>query len=94
MRQGEPGDKFYLIRQGEVEVVVDDGTSKRVVARLARRRFLRRTGAAHRRAPQRHRRGQANRPCSTPWARAISGRRIAASASLREELQKVLFERQ
>ena len=34
VRQGEPGDKFYLIRYGEVEVITDDGQGQRTVAIL------------------------------------------------------------
>ncbi|MGE3809136.1 MAG: ATP-binding cassette domain-containing protein, partial [Gemmataceae bacterium] len=34
IRQGEPGDKFYLIREGKTEVVVKDRDGTRVVATL------------------------------------------------------------
>ena len=34
VRQGEKGDKFYLIRRGSCEVRVSDGTTSRVVAKL------------------------------------------------------------
>ncbi len=34
IRQGDPGDKFYLIRRGKVEVLVKDGAGERVVATL------------------------------------------------------------
>ena len=34
IRQGDPGDLFYLIRSGEVEVIVEDARGRRVVAEL------------------------------------------------------------
>jgi putative ABC transport system ATP-binding protein len=92
-RQGEPGDKFYLIRSGEVEVLVDDGTEKRVVATL-------RDGDLF---------GEQALLTGEPRNATVTATKvtmlyslgkvdfqaaISASASLREELQKVLFERQ
>src|SRR6185437_9333275 len=34
VRQGDAGDKFYLIREGKVEVIVKDDQGERVVATL------------------------------------------------------------
>ena len=34
MRQGEPGEKFYLIRHGSVDVLMDDGRATSVVGQL------------------------------------------------------------
>ena len=92
MRQGEPGDKFYLIRHGEVEVVVDEAR-KRVVARLTDGDFF----------------GEQALLTGEPRNATVIATKttllyslgkedfqaaIADSDSLREELQKVLFERQ
>jgi putative ABC transport system ATP-binding protein len=40
IRQGEPGDKFYVIRAGSADVIVDDGTTRRTVATLETGRFF------------------------------------------------------
>ena len=50
VREGETGEEFFLISDGEVDVVRAD----QEVARLGRRRFFRRGGADQRRAAQRH----------------------------------------
>lgn len=34
IRQGDPGELFYLIRSGSVDVLIDDGTQERKVAEL------------------------------------------------------------
>ncbi len=92
-RQGEPGDKFYLIRSGEVDVVIDDGTRKRLVARLKDGDFFGETALLT---------GEPRNATITATKLSLLyslGKEdfqaaISASASLREELQKVLFERQ
>jgi putative ABC transport system ATP-binding protein len=39
-KQGEPGDKFYIVRRGEVEVMIDDGRNTRTAARLGPGKFF------------------------------------------------------
>ena len=53
VRQGAPADKFFIVVDGEVEVVREDAGERRTVARLRARPVLRRDGdparhAAHR----------------------------------------------
>ncbi len=93
IRQGEMGDKFYLIRQGEMEVIRDDGGGPRAVATLT-------DGASF---------GEQSLLTGKPRNATVRARRptilyvlgkadfeaaLAASAPLRAELQKALFERQ
>ena len=40
IRQGEPGDAFYIIRSGEVSVSVEDQTGERVVGRLGEAEYF------------------------------------------------------
>ena len=39
-RQGDPGDKFYVIRSGRVEILVDSGAGPKVVATLGKGDFF------------------------------------------------------
>ena len=93
IRQGDPGDKFYLIREGKAEVLVADGKGQRKVATLAVGDFF----------------GEAALLTGEPRnasVRALEdlelyvlGKQdfdavIEASASFKEELRRVLFERQ
>ncbi len=93
IRQGDPGDKFYLIRQGAVDVIVDDGTMSRVVATLKEGDFF----------------GEAALLTGEPRNASVVAKgetllyalgkddfqnAIEASASFEEELRKALFDRQ
>jgi putative ABC transport system ATP-binding protein len=93
VRQGAPGDKFYVIREGTVEVIVDDGTAPRVVAALGRGDFF----------------GEAALLTGAPRNATVVAKEVVeaytmgkedfqaviqASASFEEELRKALFERQ
>ena len=40
IRQGEPGDKFYVIRTGQADVIIDDGTSRKAVTTLSEGQFF------------------------------------------------------
>jgi putative ABC transport system ATP-binding protein len=40
IRQGDPGELFYLIRSGKVDVTVEDATGKRVVAELGEGQYF------------------------------------------------------
>ncbi|HXT60827.1 MAG TPA: ATP-binding cassette domain-containing protein [Pirellulales bacterium] len=93
IRKGDPGDKFYLIREGRAEVVAGDEAHPRRVATLGVGDFF----------------GEAALLTGAPrnaTVRALEdlelyalGKQdfdavIEASASFKEELRKVLFERQ
>ena len=92
-RQGDPGDKFYLIRQGTVDVIVDDGATSEQVATLGIGDFF----------------GEAALLTGEPRSASVIAKTdlqvcwlgkdqfqavIDASAQFEEELRKVLFERQ
>jgi putative ABC transport system ATP-binding protein len=93
IRQGDPGDKFYLIREGKAEVLVADAKGERKVATLGEGDFF----------------GEAALLTGEPrnaTVKAIEdvesyvlGKQdfdavIEASTTFKEELRKVLFERQ
>jgi len=93
VRQGDPGDKFYVIKSGSVDVIVDDGTSRHTVATLGKGDFF----------------GEAALLTGEPRNATVVAREalevytlgkeqfqavLQASATFEEELRKALFERQ
>jgi putative ABC transport system ATP-binding protein len=92
-RQGDPGDKFYVIRSGRVDVLVDSGAGPKQVATLGQGDFF----------------GEAALLTGAPRNATVVAKDdlevyslgnedfqavIRASASFQEELRKALFARQ
>jgi putative ABC transport system ATP-binding protein len=93
VRQGDPGDKFYVIKEGSVEVIVSDGTTSRLVAALGKEDFFGEAAlltGAPRNATVVAKEDTELYSLSKEDFQAV----IAASASFEEELRKALFERQ
>jgi putative ABC transport system ATP-binding protein len=93
IRQGDVGDKFYLIRRGSVDVLIEDDRGRRVVATLNEGNFF----------------GEAALLTGNPRNASVITKIdtvlyalgkddfnsvLAASASFEDELRKALFERQ
>lgn len=93
VRQGDPGDKFYVIRSGSVDVIVDENGKRRTVATLGRGDFF----------------GEAALLTGAPRNATVVAKEdvevytlgkqefqavLRASASFEEEIRKALFERQ
>jgi CRP-like cAMP-binding protein len=93
VRQGDPGDKFYVIKSGTVDVIVEDAGTRRTVAALGKGNFF----------------GEAALLTGTPRNATVAAKEdievytlgkdqfqavIQASASFEEEVRKALFERQ
>jgi putative ABC transport system ATP-binding protein len=93
VRQGDPGDKFYVLKSGSVEVSVRDGETAKVVAALGKGDFF----------------GEAALLTGAPRNATVVAKEdvevyslgkddfqavMAASATFEEELRKALFERQ
>lgn len=92
-RQGDPGDKFYVIRSGQVEIRVDSGAGPKLVATLGKGDFF----------------GEAALLTGAPRNATVVAKEplevyslgnddfqsvIRASATFQEELRKALFARQ
>jgi putative ABC transport system ATP-binding protein len=92
-RQGDPGDKFYVIRSGSVDIMVDSGAGPKQVAGLRKGDFF----------------GEAALLTGAPRNATVVAKEslevyslgnddfqavIRASASFQEELRKALFARQ
>jgi putative ABC transport system ATP-binding protein len=92
-RQGDPGDKFYVVRSGRVDIVVDSGAGPKPVATLGKGDFF----------------GEAALLTGAPRNATVTAKEplevyslgnedfqavIRASATFEEELRKALFARQ
>ena len=94
IRQGEEGDKFYLIRRGTVDVIADhNGQGEKVVARLGEGDFF---GEA---ALLRDEKRNATVVAREPVELLALGKRdfksaLEASGPFKEQLLKVYFQRQ
>jgi putative ABC transport system ATP-binding protein len=93
IRQGDPGDKFYLVKEGEVEVIVDDGVSRRVVATLGEGEFF--GEAALITGEPRNATVASTHPVQLyALGKDDFENALGASASFREQLLAVFFQRQ
>ena len=88
IREGEPGEEFFLVSEGEVEV--DPCRSRGRAARVWR--FLRRGRADQRRAAQRHR-GRGRRGRHLCARKDDFQTALATSQSFRDQLYRVYFMR-
>jgi putative ABC transport system ATP-binding protein len=93
IRQGDPGDKFYIIRSGEAEVLVAQGDTKKHVATLKERDFFGET-ALLRNEPR-----NATVRTTKETELYVLGKDdfrnvVETSETFKEELRKVLFQRQ
>ena len=71
-RQGDPGDKFYMIRSGSVDVIKEEAGRPSDRESVAAWGFLRRNGAADRGSGATQRSWRPRKSRSMRWARAIS----------------------
>jgi putative ABC transport system ATP-binding protein len=93
IRQGDPGDKFYVIRSGTADVVVDDEKGRRILAALRSEDFF--GEAALMRGEPRN----ATVIATSDAEFYVLGKEdfqhvLQTSDSFKEELRKSLFERQ
>ncbi|MBX7168603.1 MAG: cyclic nucleotide-binding domain-containing protein, partial [Pirellulales bacterium] len=93
VRQGDPGEKFYLIRTGEVDVISTSAGTPRVVARLREGDFF--GEAALITGEPRNATVRAVTPLEVYTLGKDEFRAVMeSSATLAEELRRVLFQRQ
>jgi putative ABC transport system ATP-binding protein len=93
VRQGDPGDKFYVIKAGTVEVIVEDAGKRRTVAALGPGNFFGEAAlltGAPRNATVIAKEDLEVHTLAKEQFQAV----IQASASFGEEVRKALFERQ
>ncbi len=94
IQQGDVGDRFYLIKEGVVDVTLDQGDGKEIkVASLGKGQFFGEAAlltGARRNASVR---AATDVSCYTLEKEDFQSA-LAASESLRQELQKVIFSRQ
>ncbi len=91
--QGDPGDKFYVIRDGTVKVVVDDGAASEVVATLGKGDFFGETALLL--GEPRNATVVAKDDVQVWWLGKDAFQAVIdASALFEDELRKVLFDRQ
>jgi putative ABC transport system ATP-binding protein len=93
IRQGDVGDKFYLIRRGAVKVDIDDGSTSRTVANLSAGAYF---GESALLTGEPRSASVIATEDSVVYALGKEDFRnaIDASASFEEELRKALFNRQ
>jgi putative ABC transport system ATP-binding protein len=93
IRQGEPGDKFYLIRRGEAEVLVRNGSQDQPVATLDEGRFFGEQALLTGEPRNASVRAKTELELCTLGNEEFQNV-LKTSATFQEELRKVLFERQ
>lgn len=92
-RQGDPGDNFYLIRSGEAEVVFEDGGPGKVVATLDEGKFFGEMALETGEPRKATVRAKTDLTlCALDKEEYLAVK--TASATFKEEISKVLFERQ
>jgi putative ABC transport system ATP-binding protein len=93
VRQGEPGETYYLIRRGEVEVYTEEDGHERVLATLREGESFGEKALLI--GEPRNASVRTTRSCLLyALGKADFQAAVNTSASFREELQKALFERQ
>ncbi|MCS6849926.1 MAG: ATP-binding cassette domain-containing protein, partial [Gemmataceae bacterium] len=93
IRQGDEGDKFYVVRRGHVRVVVSDGDTSREVGRLGEGQFFGEVALMS--GARRNATVEALDEVETfALGKEDFQAVLASSAEFKEEMRKVLFQRQ